>query len=303
MATATRVPETYRLGAGHAARTLRHTGWRALALDSFARFRAADGFTHARSLAYQVTLTSIPALLALVGFATAAGGAQLRMVLRRTLLGLAPGPAGETLSTAFRQGTESGATALWIGLVVALASGTAAMAQVERGANRIYGMESDRAPLRRYLVALALSCSAGVLAVVAFLVLVAGAALGDAARAAGTWSNDLATAWSLARWPVAILLAVPAFALLFQRAPRRTQPGAGWLAVGSAATVVLWLLLTGALALYLAASSSFATYGSLAGLIGLMLWAFSSSVALFLGIAISAQLEAVRAEHGAPTEG
>lgn len=302
MTTARRVPETYRLGAGHAARTLRRAGWRSLAVDSVARFRAADGFTHARSLAYQVTLTSIPALVALVGFASAAGGRGLRTVMRRTILGLAPGPAGDTLTTAFRQGAESGAAALWIGLAVAVASATAAMAQVERGANRIYGESSDRPAPRRYLVALALACSAGALALVAFFVLVAGAALGDAARASGTWDDALVAAWTVARWPVAALLAIPAFALLFQRAPRRVQPGAGWLAVGSIATVVLWLLLTAALAVYLAVSTSSQTYGALAGLVGLMLWAFLSSVALFLGIALAAQLEAVRAADGTPTE-
>jgi hypothetical protein len=38
-----------------------------------------------------------------------------------------------------------------------------------------------------------------------------------------------------------------------------------------------------------------ATYGPLAGTIGLLLWTFLTSVALFLGLAFSAQLEAVRA--------
>jgi uncharacterized BrkB/YihY/UPF0761 family membrane protein len=37
------------------------------------------------------------------------------------------------------------------------------------------------------------------------------------------------------------------------------------------------------------------TYGSLAGTIALLLWTLLSAVALFLGLAFAAQLEAVRA--------
>jgi uncharacterized BrkB/YihY/UPF0761 family membrane protein len=53
---------------------------------------------------------------------------------------------------------------------------------------------------------------------------------------------------------------------------------------------------TGLLSLYLTASRSFGqTYGPLAGLIGILLWAFLTSLAVLLGLAFAAQLEAVRA--------
>jgi uncharacterized BrkB/YihY/UPF0761 family membrane protein len=46
----------------------------------------------------------------------------------------------------------------------------------------------------------------------------------------------------------------------------------------------------------LTASSGFGeTYGPLSGMIGVLLWAFLSSVAFYLGLAFAAQLEAVRA--------
>ena len=49
------------------------------------------------------------------------------------------------------------------------------------------------------------------------------------------------------------------------------------------------------LALYMDATDSFgATYGPIAGTIG-VLWTFCTSIALFLGLAFAAQLEAVRA--------
>jgi uncharacterized BrkB/YihY/UPF0761 family membrane protein len=90
-------------------------------------------------------------------------------------------------------------------------------------------------------------------------------------------------------------------ALLFEHSPRRRQPEASWLAFGAAVSVALWLVFMGLLAVYLEATDSFgATYGPLAGTIGVLLWAFLTAVALFLGLAFAAQLEAVRAGVPAP---
>jgi uncharacterized BrkB/YihY/UPF0761 family membrane protein len=69
-------------------------------------------------------------------------------------------------------------------------------------------------------------------------------------------------------------------------------------------SLALWLLLTGLLALYVDRSQSFGTtYGPLTGIFALPLWANLFSVALFLGIAFGAQLEAVRAGSPAPASG
>jgi uncharacterized BrkB/YihY/UPF0761 family membrane protein len=98
---------------------------------------------------------------------------------------------------------------------------------------------------------------------------------------------------------------VAAFALLFRAAPRRRQPAPSWLAVGSGLAVLLWFAFTGLLALYLsAASSTFGrTYGPLTGVIAILLWTFLISLALYLGVAFAAQLEAVRAGVPGPVDG
>jgi len=55
------------------------------------------------------------------------------------------------------------------------------------------------------------------------------------------------------------------------------------------------------LAAYIGATDSFgATYGPVAGTIGVLLWSFLSAVALFAGLSFAAQLEAVRAGHLEP---
>jgi YihY family inner membrane protein len=304
MSTAAFVPETYNLEGDDAVRTLRSTGLGQLARDAFQRFRAADGFTHARALAWAITLTILPFVIAFVGFTSLLDQDRVSRAVVSEIERVAPGPASQIFSQAFRQGAKSAGggsrAALLLGTAAALAGGTTAMAQVERGANRIYGVERDRPTIDKYRHGFVLAVSSGVLIVLAMMLLVAG---NTVAGALG-FDDALGAVWSLLRWPVGLALSVAAFALLFQRAPRRHQPDVSWLAFGSGLAVVLWLVFTALLAVYLTASSSFGeTYGPLAGTIGVLLWAFLTSLALYLGIAFAAQLEAVRAGAPVPSTG
>jgi YihY family inner membrane protein len=305
MSTATSVPETYDLEGDDALRTLRRTGWGQLAKDSFQRFRAADGFSHARALAFQVTLALLPAVIATVGLATAVQASRFRQLVVQTVDRLAPGPAGQLITDAVQQGAKSGArggiAALVLGALAALGSATLAMGQIERGANRLYGVERDRPTTQKYWNAFLLACSAGVLVLLAFVLIVAGA---DIAKATGL-SGVVRALWTLLRWPLSIAFAVVAFAVLFREAPRRRQPSWSWLAVGSGVSVLLWFVFTGLLAFYLNASSGTfgRTYGPLTGMIAVLVWAFLTALAVFLGIAFAAQLEAVRAGVPEPVTG
>jgi YihY family inner membrane protein len=305
MSTATQVPETYELEGDDALRTLRLTGWGKLAKDSFQRFRAADGFSHARALAFQVTLALLPAVIATVGLATAVQASRFRQLVVQTVDRMAPGPAGQVITEAVEQGAKSGArggiAALVLGALAALASATVAMGQIERGANRLYGVERDRPTSKKYWNAFLLACSAGVLVLLAFVLIVAGS---DVARATEL-SGVVRGLWTVLRWPLSIGLAVVAFAVLFREAPRRHQPSWSWLAVGSGMAVLLWFVFTGLLALYLGTSSSTfgQTYGPLTGFIAILVWTWLTSLALFLGVAFAAQLEAVRAGVPEPVAG
>jgi YihY family inner membrane protein len=297
--TASSVPVTREeeLEGDEAIETLRRTGRRRLVLDAVARFRAADGFSHSRALAFQVTLAILPGIIAVVGLAAALDVDAFTRVVQETLRELAPGAVGDLLTDALRQGTsaareESGETALAGGAIAAAIAGTTAMAQVERGANRIYGTERDRPFLRKYLTAAALAATAGTLAILAAALLMGGSAI----RASVGWSETIDTIWGIARWPLGTAFAITAVALLFEWAPRRRQPEASWLAFGAIAATALWLVFMGVLTVYIEATENFgATYGPIAGTIGLLLWTFLSAVALFVGVALAAQLEAVRA--------
>ncbi len=302
MSTASPVPETVELTGDDAGATLRHCGrWR-LVRDAFVRLRVADGFSHARSMAWVTSLLLVEAIISLVGLAVALGSGQVSKVIVRTLHAVTPGPAGDFLTDAVTQANRAGAThryaGLAFGLVAALVSGSTLFGQCERGFNRIYGIEQDRPTLQKYGRALLITVSVGVLVSAAFVALALGQSLGDSLK------NDAAsTAWAVVRWPLGLVFLTLGTTLLLRWSPRRRQPELSWLAFGATVSVAMWTLSTVILGLFFTLSSSFGkTYGPLAGVIALMLWAFFSSVSMLSGGAIAAQLEAVRAGASKPQD-
>jgi YihY family inner membrane protein len=261
--------------------------------DAFIRLRLADGFSHSRALAFQIVLALIPGVIVAVGVATMLSESQTANLIRGTLDSLAPGPAGDIFRAAFEQGAQAGnadRVAVVVGGLALLVAAVTTFGQVERAANRLYGVERDRPTFKKYFRATLLALSSGVLIGV-FLILAAfGRNVGD------SLDNGWATLWQALRWPVGLLVLLMALALVFRFSPRRRQPEPSWLAVGSCVSVIGILIVTAALHYYLNASQSLGdTYGPLAGFIGLMLWALLASIALLYGLSFAAQLEAFRA--------
>ena len=83
----------------------------------------------------------------------------------------------------------AGELALTLGLLTGLVALTTTMAQIERGANRIYGVERDRPALAKYLRAAVLAVVAGVPALAGFLILVGGGAMGDSVQRHYEWGD------------------------------------------------------------------------------------------------------------------
>jgi YihY family inner membrane protein len=310
MTTARTVPVTTEmdgdeLDAEDAWRLLRRFGARRIAVGAFVRFRYGDGFTNSRALALQACLAVVPFLLALTGLAANLDQERPARVVAATIQKVSPGQGGgDALASAVNGPSSSetaGELALVLGLLFALMSMTTAMAQVERGANRIYGIRRDRPALAKYGRAAILT---GILAApvgVGFLMLVAGGSFGEAMSQNYGWSDGTLLAWQVLHWPAGVALLVLAIAVLLDHAPRRRQPALSWLALGAAVAVLLTLLVTGGLAAYVHVSSSFgSTYGPLAGFVALLLWSLLSAMAFFYGVAVCAQLEALRAGHETP---
>ena len=302
MSTAQLVPETWELTGDDAWKVLARTGRRRLLRDAFQRLRFSDGFSHARSLAFLVALTVIQGVITVVGIATAFGGSSISDMIVRSIQKAAPGPVAGLLTDAVTQAKGTGSTHNYLGLIFGsigcLISATTAMGQLERGLNRLYGVEKDRDAAHKYSFAFLLALSAGLLITTAFALLAFGRTM-----AASIHNDLLARSWDLFSWPLGIALMAAGLALLFRWCPRRRQPGWSWLAFGSAVSLILWAIITIGLGLFLRNSASFGqTYGPLAGIVALMLWSLLTSISLFFGAAVAAQLEAVRANAAKPQD-
>ncbi len=302
MSTANLVPETRDLTGDDAYKTLRRTGRRRLLVDAFKRLRVADGFSHARSLAFLTVLVVVQGTIALVGFASVLGNRNFSDAVISAIKGTAPGPSGDLLTAAATQAQATGdrhqMVAVALGLAGCLFTATTSLGQFERSLNRIYGVETDRPTVHKYGFAFVLALLVGTFLVAAFACVAYGGI-----HMVSLDGGTIDTAWQLVRWPLAIVLVAGGLALLSKWSPRRRQPRWSWLAYGAGVATTLWVLSTLLLALFFRWSSTFGeTYGPLAGIVALCLWALLSSIALLYGASVNAQLEAVRAQASAPQD-
>jgi YihY family inner membrane protein len=298
MSSAEPVPETRDmsgddLAAEDAYRALRRYGRWALVRDAFLRFRYGDGFSHARAFAFQLCLAVVPFLIAFLGLVSDLGADNGGKVLGDTVLAITPGSSVSLVRQLLQD--DHGKVALTLGLLTGLIALTTAMAQIERGANRIYGVERDRPSVAKYTRATILMLVAGLPALFGFLLLVAGRPFGDAAERHWGWEGEMRVAWDFIRWPLSLVLTVIAVGLIFRYGPCRHQPGLSWLLFGAVVATMLWWLASILLAGYVRFSGQFgATYGPLTAVMALLLWANLTGLALFIGVAFAAQLEAKR---------
>jgi len=302
MSSATLVPETRGLTGDDAWAVLKRTGWGRLAKDAFTRMRVADGFSHARSLAFMITFVAIEGLIGMVGLASVVHKGGVSATIDAAVRRIVPGPAGNVLTTAVTQAhrvvAEHHYGALLFGVLGALVVGTTAMGQLERGLNRIYGVEQDRPTLKKYGLGFCFALSVGTLVVASFVSLAFGGDLFSSIH-----NHAFTSVWTVVRWPLGVSLTAIAVTVLFRWSPRRRQPGLSWLAFGSGISVFLWGLSTIGLGLFYGSSSSFgATYGPLAGVIALLVWSLLSSISLFYGAAVAAQLEGLRTGASTPQD-
>jgi len=302
VSTAALVPETRDLSGDDAWATLKRTGRRRLLIDGFLRMRVADGFSHARSLAFMTALAAVQGVIALVGLAGVVGGSGFSSVVAATVRAAVPGPAGQALTAAVAHAHATGAQHRWpalvFGTIGTVITATTAFGQLERALNRLYGVEQDRPTIQKYGRALVLALTAGSAGALAFVCLALGKDL--LVHATG---GTLSTLWNGGRWALGTVLIGVAVTAMLRACPRRCQPRFSWLAFGAGISVVSTLVVTVALGWFFRTSSSFGqTYGPLAGTVALLLWTLLSSVVLIYGAAVAAQLEAVRSGASAPQD-
>lgn len=254
------------------------------------RYWDGDGPSHTRALAYHSTLVLLAGFIGFIGMASVLDAPTIRGTAQQMITQLSPGPSGRILEEAAKQGASGGGAAMVLGFGTAVVAGTRGMRQVERAANRMFGVEKDRPFLYRYRVALLLALSAGSLLAGGGLVLGGGQAIAEGAGFRGTVEE----VWEVLRWPLGIGVAAAAVLLIYRIAPRKHPGDQRTLLWGAASALLLWVSFTGLLVAYFSVSEKATqTYGPLVGIVALLLWSALSSLALILGLAVTAELAGV----------
>ena len=98
-------------------------------------------------------------------------------------------------------------------------------------------------------------------------------------------------AWSIAKWPVLLVVVWLMFSLLYWACPNVKQAGRRWITPGAAIAIGLWLVCSGLFALYVSFSGSYnKTYGSLGAVIILMVWFYVMALFFVAGAELNAEL-------------
>jgi membrane protein len=212
---------------------------------------------------------------------------------------VAPGSSAEFVRTLIAQAQANRTSAVLgavIGLLVALWSASGYVSAFMRASNVIYDIPEGRPIWKTIPIRVGVTVFAVVVMVVsAVIVVVSGPVARQIGQLVGAGDTGL-TLWNVLKWPVLLLLVSVLFAVLFWASPNARQGGVKWVSPGGIIAVVIWLVVSGLFAVYVAYFSSYnKTYGSLAGVVVFLVWLWLTNIAILLGAEVNAELDRGRA--------
>lgn len=179
---------------------------------------------------------------------------------------------------------------LAVALLVALWSASGGVGNLVTAVNLAFGCTDRRSFLRRKLLALALTLGAIAFVLLTIALVAVAPAVLDAADVPEAWRWLL----DLARWLLLLAAVATALSVLYRIAPDR-EPRTS--RRGILAAAVIWLVASAAFSTYVDNFGSYGrTYGTLAGVVVLLLWLWISAYAVLFGAELESVLEAGSAE-------
>lgn len=271
----------------------------AVARRTITRYRADNMTDSAAALTYYGLLALFPTLIALVALLGVVGRHPETTNALLDIVGDVGSDATvEAVREPLRNVVENrgGASALLgIGLIGAVWSASGYIGAFSRAANVVWQVDEGR-PFwswkpQQILMAIAMIV---LLAALEIGVVMSGSLASAVGEALGVGDGAVLT-WSIAKWPVIALLAVAIVSLLYRSTPNVRHDKVRWLTLGAALAVILWVIASALFSFYVSRFGSYnATYGSVGGIIVLMVWMWISNNALLLGAELDAEIERER---------
>jgi membrane protein len=280
--------------------------WGAVLKRTLKEFQADNLTDLAAALTYYGVLAIFPALIVLVSVLGLLGHSVTDSLINN-LARLTPGSARQIFTSAVHNiQSQSGTAGIMfvVGLLLALWSASGYIAAFMRASNIVWDVEEGRPIYKTIPVRLGVTLLTVVLLTLSALAVVL---TGSLARQVGDVigvGSTAVTVWDIAKWPVLLVVVAVILAILYYASPNVRQPGFRWVTPGGVLAVVLWLLASGAFALYVSAFSSYnKTYGALSSVVIFLIWLWITNLAILLGAELNAELERERQiERGHPAE-
>jgi membrane protein len=270
--------------------------WKASVKRAVKEFKEDRGTLTAAGMAFYWFLAVFPLLVAGVGMLSLFNvSADTINNITRSVRSALPGGAGQIIVDAVEAATqrESGAVlAVLFGLVLALWSASAGMVGMQMGLDVAYDVHDDRKFLKKRLVAFELLAAMLVLGGAATALIVFGAPLGDSLRDNLPFGSAFLVLWTILRWVGGLVALTGLFATIYYLSPNRDTPKWVWVSPGGILAAVIWLVASVGFSFYVSSFGKYAqTYGSLAGVVVLLLWLYLTGLAVVLGGELNAELE------------
>jgi membrane protein len=260
----------------------------------------------AAALTYYGLLALFPALIAMVSLIGLVGDPQsTTSTLTEIITEIGPESAAETFSGPIESIASSRSTAgiaFVAGLALALWSASGYVGAFIRASNVIYETREGRPFWKLRPLQLGVTLVMIVLMALLSLGLVLTGPVVEAVADPIGLGGTAVTVWNVAKWPVMIAVFLLMVAVLYYASPNVRLRGFRWVTPGSAVAIVVWAIASAAFAFYVANFGSYdKTYGTLGGLVALLVWFWISNVAILFGHQLNAELErSLEIEEGIP---
>jgi membrane protein len=280
--------------------------WPTILKRTFKQFGEDKLTTWAAALTYFGILSLFPMLLALVSVLGVIGPSATQPLLDN-LGSVAPGPAKDILTNVLTsiQSNQGGSTvALIIGLVVAIWSASGYIGAFMDAANNVWDAPEGRPIWKKIPVRLGVTIVLLVLLTATALAVVFTGPLAEKAGDIIGLGSTFVSVWSIAKWPILLLIVSFMISLLYWACPNVKQPGFPWVTPGGLLAVVLWIIASALFAFYVANFSSYnKTYGSLGGVIVFLTWLWITNIIILLGAEFNSEMERSKAiQEGHPPD-
>jgi membrane protein len=250
----------------------------------------------AAALTYYGLLALFPALIALVSIVGLVADPQsTAQKITEIVTNIGPSSAAQTFKGPIESITSNQSAAgvlLVLGLLGALWSASGYVGAFMRASNVIYETPEGRPIWKLRPLQMLVTLVIVVLVAILALALVLTGPIVDAVAAPLGISSTATTIWDIAKWPVMLAIVITIIAVLYYSTPNVKLRGFTWVTPGSIVAVVVWLIASALFAFYVANFGSYdKTYGTLGGVVVMLLWLWITNLALLFGHELNAERE------------